>query len=206
VEAISRGPPRLKQPTLNRRVQGKSLHRRLSRDQDRLHAYHDDLYREAMRRLSGMPEHDPARRREEQRTAAIEREYRAKIDDLSRQYAMRVMVEWVQTLELAMPVQRFEVQIRRRKAQRVICLDWNPLARRLESPPCECSRTPQRPRLACDDAMHLVTPAGLAPCSDCGKPFCRACHREACPRCGRVPCSFRQPAGAAARGRCGLPP
>jgi hypothetical protein len=164
----------------------KSLHRRLSRDQDRLYAYHDDLYREAMGRLSAMPEHDPARRREEQRTAAIEREYRAKIDDLSRQYAMRVMVEWVQTLELAMPVQRFEVQIRRRKAQRVICLDWNPLARRLESPPCECSRAPQRPRLACDDAMHLVTPAGLAPCSDCGKPFCRACHREACPRCGRA--------------------
>ena len=42
--------------------------------------------------------------------------YQAKIDDLARQYTMRATVEWVQTLELAMPVQRFEVQIRQRKA------------------------------------------------------------------------------------------
>ena len=94
----------------------KGLRRRLSRDQERLHAYHDDLHREAMRRLSALSEDDPARRREEQRGAAIGREYRAKIDDLARQYAMRVTVAWVQTLELMMPVRRFAVQIRRRKA------------------------------------------------------------------------------------------
>jgi plasmid maintenance system killer protein len=163
----------------------KGLRRRLSRDQERLHAYHDDLHREAMRRLAVLPEDDPARRREEQRAAAIGREYQAKIDDLARQYAMRVTVAWVQTMELAMPVQRFEVQIRRRKAQRVIHLDWNPLARRLESPVCEFSRAAERPRLVCDDAMHLVTPAGLAPCANCAKPFCRACYPEKCPRCGR---------------------
>ena len=142
----------------------KGLRRRLSRDQERLHAYHDELHRDSMRRLSALPEDDPARRREEQRVAAIGREYRAKIDDLARQYAMRVTVAWVQTLELIMPVQRFEVQIRRRKAQRVIHLDWNPLARKLESPACEFSRAAERPRLVCDDAIHLVTPAGLAPC------------------------------------------
>ena len=162
----------------------KGLRRRLSRDQERLHAYHDELHRKSMRRLSALPEDDPARRREAQRVAAIGREYRAKIDDLARQYAMRVTVAWVQTLELIMPVQRFEVQIRRRKAQRVIHLDWNPLARKLESPACEFSRAAERPRLVCDDAIHLVTPAGLAPCVTCAKPFCRACHRERCPKCG----------------------
>ena len=73
---------------------------------------------------------------------AIRREYSAKLHDLSRQYAMRVAVEWVQTLELVMPVQRFAVRIRRRKAERVIHLDWNPLARRLESPPCEFRSPP----------------------------------------------------------------
>ncbi len=161
----------------------KGLLRRLSRDQDRLHAYHDDLHREAMRRLVGLPEGDPVRRREEQRGAAIGREYQAKVDDLTRQYAMRVSIEWVQTLDLAMPVERFAVQVRRRKTQRVIHLDWNPLARRLESPACEFSRSVERPRLVCDDAMHLVIPAGLARCANCAKPFCRACHREACPKC-----------------------
>jgi hypothetical protein len=164
----------------------KGLRRRLSRDQERLHAYHDDLHREAMLRLSATPEDDPARQREEQRVAAIGREYRSKIDDLARQYAMRVTAAWVQTLELIMPVERFAVQIRRRKSQRILHLDWNPLARKLESPPCEFSRAAERPRLVCDDAMHLVTVAGLAPCVTCAKPFCRACHRERCPKCGQT--------------------
>ena len=164
----------------------KGLRRRLSRDQDRLHAYHTDLHREAMRRLSAMSPNDPGRHREEQRREAIEREYRAKIEDLGRHYAMRVTVEWVQTLDLVMPVQRFDVQIRRRKAQRVIHLDWNPLVRRLETPACDFSFALERPTLVCDDALHLVTAAGLAPCSGCGKPFCRACHRASCPRCANA--------------------
>ncbi len=163
----------------------KVLRRRLSRDQERLYAYHNDLHREAARRLSLLAEGDAGRQREEQRIEAIRRDYHAKLDDLSRQYAMRVAVEWVQTLELVMPVQRFAVQIRRRKAERVIHLDWNPLARRLESAACEFRCSADRPRLVCDDALHLVTAEGLAPCEGCGRAFCRACHRERCPRCQR---------------------
>jgi hypothetical protein len=158
---------------------------RLGRDQERLYAYHNDLHRETSRRLSLLAEGDAGRPREQLRQEAIRREYHAKLEDLSRQYAMRVAVEWVQTLELVTPVQRFAVQIRRRKAERVIHLDWNPLARRLESPACEFSGSAERPRLVCDDALHLVTAEGLAPCVGCGKAFCRACHRERCPRCQR---------------------
>jgi hypothetical protein len=163
----------------------KVLRRRLGRDQERLYAYHNDLHRETARRLSLLADGDAGRPREQQRQEAIRREYHAKLDDLSRQYAMRVAVEWVQTLELVMPVQRFAVQIRRRKAERVIHLDWNPLARRLESPACEFSGSAERPRLVCDDALHLVTAEGLAPCVKCGRAFCHACHRERCPRCQR---------------------
>ena len=160
------------------------LRRRLGRDQDRLHAYHNDLRREAMRRALASPQDDPRRQREEQRAEAIGREYRAKLDDLARQYATRVTVEWVQTLELITPVQRFAVQVRRRKASRTIRLDWNPQARRLEPLSCEASAFPERPLLVCDDALHLVVPAGLAPCAGCGRPYCRACHPERCPKCG----------------------
>ena len=164
----------------------KGLRRRLARDGERLHAYHNDLHREAMRRALSLPEDDPRRHREEQRAEAIGREYRAKLDDLSRQYATRVAVEWVQTLELVTPVQRFTVQLRRRKADRAIQLDWNPLARRLEPPACEWSASAERPSLVCDDALHLVVPAGLAPCPGCSRSCCRACHRERCPKCGAV--------------------
>lgn len=161
----------------------KGLRRRFERDRERLHLYHSDLYRDAMSRTAGLAENDPAHIRDQLRAAAIEREYRAKLDDVARQYALGVSVEWIQTLDLIMPVQRFEVQIRRRKAARVIHLDWNPLARQLESPPCEATAADERPRLVCDDALHLVVPAGLAPCLGCSKPFCHACHRDRCPKC-----------------------
>jgi hypothetical protein len=160
------------------------LRRRLDRDQERLHRYHDDLFREATRRALALPEADPRRRREEQRAEAIGREYQARLDDLARQYATRVTVEWVQTRELVVPVHRFAVQIRRRKADRTIQLDWNPLARRLESPVCEFSASTERASLVCDEALHLVASAGLRPCAGCGRTYCRACHPDRCPKCG----------------------
>jgi hypothetical protein len=162
----------------------KGLRRRLGRDQERLYLYHNDLYREAMRRMLALAETDPKRQREEQRAEAIGREYQARLDDLSRQYATRVTVEWVQTRELVMPVHRFVVQIRRRKANRTIQLDWNPVARQLEPPLCEFTASAERPSLVCDDALHLVVPAGLRPCVGCGRAYCRACHRAGCPKCG----------------------
>ncbi len=75
------------------------------------------------------------------------------------------------------------VQIRRCKADRVILLGWNPLARWLEPPACEFTAFTERPHLACDDALHLVVPAALNPCRACGRTFCRACHPERCPKC-----------------------
>jgi hypothetical protein len=162
----------------------KGLRRRLGRDQDRLHRYHDDLYREAMERAARFPEDDPRWSRERQRGEAIEREYRSRLDDLSRRYATRVTVEWSRTLELVMPVRRFSVRIRRRKAERLIELDWNPIVGRLESPVCDFTFSADRPRLACDDALHLVVPAGLGPCVGCGREYCRVCHPARCPKCG----------------------
>ena len=160
----------------------KGLRRRLGRDQDRLHRYHSDLHQEAMRRIQVLAEDDPKRTREEQRVEAIAREYSAKIDDLARQYATRVTVAWVQTVELVMPVHRLSVQIRRRKSERMLLLDYNPLARKLETPTCAATASAERPRLVCDDALHLVVPAGLAPCPQCNRAFCRACHQH-CPKC-----------------------
>lgn len=160
-----------------------SLTRRLARDQDRLHGFHNDLHREAARRLSALPEGDPARRREEARVAAIGHEYQARTEDLSRQYALRVAVAWMQTLEIVLPVHRLTVELRRRKATRMLILDWNPLTRRIDSPSCEWCPGSASPRLVCDAALHLLSPAAMAPCGACGRPFCRACHAAACPKC-----------------------
>jgi hypothetical protein len=169
----------------------RAMRHRLERDRGRVHGYHDDLRRTSLKRLatlaSALGEKAEAdRRRETLRLAAIEREYRAKLDDLRHNYALRVTVEWVQALELYVPVQRFEVMIRRRKGQRLIRLDWHPLVRLFEPPPCEAGLGLDRARLVCDDKLHLTEPAGQAPCPSCGKGFCRVCHPAACPRCSEA--------------------
>jgi hypothetical protein len=94
-------------------------------------------------------------------------------------------VEWVQALDLYVPVQRFDVLIRRRKGERVVHLDWHPLVKAAEPPLCEAGLGLDRVRLVCDDKLHLTEPAGQAPCPSCAKPFCRACSPAACPRCGQ---------------------
>jgi hypothetical protein len=161
------------------------LRRRLVRDLDRLHAYHNDLHREASQRAAHLAAGDAGQERERLRLAAIAQEYRAKLADLTHKYALSVTTDWVQTQELVMPVHRLAVQIRRRKAERTLALDWNPLNRRLEQPPCEAGWSAERPRLVCDAALHLVTPAGLAPCASCGRAYCHACEPERCPKCGQ---------------------
>jgi hypothetical protein len=165
------------------------MRRRLERDRNRVHAYHDDLRGTSLKRLAALARADGEkaeadRRRETLRVATIEREYHAKLDDLRHNYALRVTVEWVQAMELYLPVQRFNVLIRRRKGERLIRLDWHPLARMAEPPPCESGPGLDRTRLVCDEKLHLTEPAGQAPCSSCGKAWCRACHPAACPRCG----------------------
>jgi hypothetical protein len=172
----------------------KGMSRRQERDLQRLFAYHQDLRREAAMRLAALSvrgelteKQQAEQARERQRLDAIAREYQAKVTDVHQKYAMRVELAWLQTLELAMPTQRFTVRIKRRKGERLFMLDWNPLVRKLEQLPCEYSYTWERPREVCDDALHLVSPAAHGPCPACGKAFCRACHPARCPRCGRAP-------------------
>jgi hypothetical protein len=181
-------------PLLDRQVRDamepflRAMRRRLERDRNRVHAYHDDLRGASLKRLAALAgakgeRAEADRRRETQRVEAIEREYRAKLEDLRRNYALRVTVEWVQALDLYVPVQRFDVLIRRRKGERTVRLDWHPLVKAAELPLCEAGLGLDRTRLVCDEALHLTEPAGQAPCVSCGRPFCRACHPAACPRC-----------------------
>jgi hypothetical protein len=166
----------------------RAMRRRLERDRNRVHDYHDDLRRMSLKRLTALggatgERAESDRRREALRVAAVEREYRAKLDDLRHNYALRVTVEWMQALDLYVPVQRLEVLIKRRKGGRLIRMDWHPLVRAAEPPPCEAGLGLRRERLVCDDGLHLTEPAGQAPCPSCGKAFCRACYPAACPRC-----------------------
>lgn len=171
----------------------RSLQRRQRRDLERLHDYHHDLRNEALSRLKALPKRQLSERqqaeksREEQRLQAIQREYHAKVADLRQKYALDIEAEWVQMLELCMPVQRLSLTLKRRKGERHFPLDWNPLTRKLEQVPCEYSFIAEGPRELCDTRLHLLSSAAHGPCGHCGKAFCRACHPQRCPACGTPP-------------------
>jgi hypothetical protein len=162
----------------------KGMQRRLERDLARVYDYFDGLRAESLRRLhKQLASAETERARERLRLEAIAREYEAKVADLQQKYALRVDARWGQTLEIVMPVERVELLIRRRKGERKLMLDWNPLARRLDVPPCEYSYTQAAARVVCDERLHLISPAAHAPCANCDKAYCRACHPLQCPKC-----------------------
>ena len=166
----------------------RAMRRRLDRDCARVHEYHDDLRRSALSKLAGLRQAsgdkaESARQRETMRVAAIEREYAAKLDDLRNNYALRVTVDWVQGLVLFTPVQRYEVLIKRRKGERVVTMDWHQAVRMMEPPRCDWGLGLERARLVCDKHLHMTDQSGQAPCTACGKTWCRACDGTDCPRC-----------------------
>ena len=167
----------------------RSMRRRLDRDRKRVHAYHDDLRQTAQAKLGKIravstEKAEADRRRETLRVAAIEREYAAKNEDLKHKYALQIQAEWVQGLVLLVPVERFEIKIKRRKGERIVAMDWHAVVRQMETPLDETGLGVDHVRLVCDERLHLTATAGQT-CPACAKDRCRACHPTACPRCKR---------------------
>jgi hypothetical protein len=159
------------------------MQRRLDRDLERIFDYHESLRRESFARQRRQKAGEAGAAREQMRIEAAEREYHAKIADLKQKYGLRVVVELSQRLEVISPVERLHLAIKRRKGERRIALDWNPAVRRLDPLPDEWSYSAAGPRSVCDDALHLMSADGLAPCPQCSREFCRVCHGPQCPRC-----------------------
>jgi hypothetical protein len=157
------------------------MERRLARDLARLHNYYHGLRAEAWTRLQNQ-KGDAAR--EQLRLDSAEREYRAKVADVREKYALSIELEWNQTLEIVMPVQRVHLLLKRRKAERRLAFDWNPSGRRLDAPPDEWSYSGTQSRVVCDAASHIVATSGHGPCEMCAKEYCRLCHTKRCPKCG----------------------
>ena len=116
------------------------MERRMGRDLDRLHAYHEDLRKEALRRQTegrGRKGVKTDASLIAKRLLAIEREYEAKVADVRRKYGLTVEIKPLQTFLARLPVHRLFFVIRRRKGERTGYLDWNPLTRKLDTLGCE---------------------------------------------------------------------
>jgi hypothetical protein len=179
-KAVTRAAPIRVRANLGQFVNG--MQRRLDRDLERLHEYFSGLREESWRKLKRQKGDGE---RERLRIEAAEREYLAKVADLKQKYDLRINIEPVQTLELISQVRRVTLVIKRRKGERKLALDWNPIARQLDPPPCEWSFVAEGSRLVCDDQLHIVSQAGHASCPQCGREYCRVCSPRRCPKCGK---------------------
>jgi len=162
------------------------LERRLDRDSARLFDYYDGLRKESSKKTRKQQSGQDVETRaalEQSRIAAIDREYNAKVQDLEQKYALKIDIQPSQTLAVTMPVRRFELIVKRRKKERRLLLDWNPLMRKLERPMCEYTYEDASSYVVCDDALHIISPESHSACKACGRAYCRACHRSRCPRC-----------------------
>lgn len=160
------------------------MERRMGRDLERLHTYHEDLRKEALRRQvegRGRKGVKPDAGMVAQRLAAIEREYEAKGADVRRKYGLTVELRPLQTLLVRLPVHRLAFVIRRRKGDRAGYLDWNPLTRRLDSLACEACGGVVQKYSVCDDKLHVVCSGCHGPCQVCARSYCHACHPKGCP-------------------------
>jgi hypothetical protein len=154
---------------------GTAVARRRDRERARIDEYFGSLIAEARR-----PRRQVARAAVEARVAALHAEHMAKLRDLAVRYTLRVRVDPVALVAIAMRVAEIRIRLRRRKGEREIALHVPPFARTPDALACvACPGTTAAP-LLCDDALHVL-------CETCapdagGRPRCPACRPARAPK------------------------
>jgi hypothetical protein len=147
-----------------------AMTRRFERDRLRIEGYFDDLLRELDKRA--------AKGRLDVTTVADKRsamlaDRAAKLDALSARFVLRIEVQPIALRSVALDGGFVSLKLRRRKASRVIELEYDAITRKLVPPSCEVCDGPAVRPAACDDAVHLL-------CERCA-PRCEG--RVHCARC-----------------------
>jgi len=193
----------------------KSLNRRLNRDIKRINEYYETLKqetKEAIRKKTISNEKYSAIVREnplnwrtildkhiEERTVlqvegtaqlydkldAIATEQTWKEQDLLDKYTLKVHVKPITILRIETTAPVFRINLKRRQSSRPFPVTYNPMLKRLDPLPCESCFYPRSPYYVCDDKLHIVCSRCFISCTNCGKSYCMACHKEGCPKCGK---------------------
>jgi hypothetical protein len=193
----------------------KSLNRRLNRDIKRVHEYYETLKKEtryviknkalSLDKYAHMIIEEPQAAGDvieqgiKERTIkgegieklydkldAIDTEEKWKEQDLRDKCTLKIQVEPITTLYIETYAPIFWVTLKRRLNSRLFPVTYNPILKRLDPLPCESCFYPQSPYFICDDTLHIVCSRCFITCQECGKTYCKACHKEKCPKCGRT--------------------
>jgi len=148
---------------------GAAVARRRDRERARIDEYFASLIAEARR-----PRRQVARGAIEARVAALHAEHSAKLRDLTARYTMRVRLDPIALVAIAMRVAEIRIRLRRRKGEREIALHVPPCARAPDALACVACPGTTRAPLLCDDALHILCEA-CAP-DAAGRPRCPGCR------------------------------
>jgi hypothetical protein len=148
---------------------GAAVARRRDRERARIDEYFGSLIAEAKR-----PRRQVARGAIDARIAALHAEHTAKLRDLTARYTLRVRLDPIALIAIAMRVVELRIRLRRRKGEREIALHLPPCARTPDALACVACPGTTRTPLLCDDALHVL-------CETCapdaaGRPRCPACR------------------------------
>lgn len=178
----------------------KSLDRRLNRDIRRVFEYYETMKGETVKAIkkNAVKDGGDIDKQIQDKTVkgegidrllskldAIDAERKWKVQDLVSKYSLSIKVEPVSAVSIVADVPVFKIKIKRRLASRDFPVTYNPIVRHLDPLPCESCFSPDHGYHVCDDKLHIVCGNCFRPCARCGKEYCRACHKDRCPRCGK---------------------
>jgi hypothetical protein len=163
----------------------KSLNRRLNRDVKRVFEYYGALKGEIDRKREGVEGSDGKTDALINKLNAIEAERKGKIQDLIAKYALNIRIEPLTAVAIETRGPLFWITIKRRLAARRFPVTYNTVVRGLDALPCESCFHPRGGYCVCDDKLHIVCSECFTPCPSCGRQYCKACHKDRCPKCKR---------------------
>lgn len=115
---------------------------------------------------------------------AISTEENYKIKDLISKYTLKIDIKPISVVRIETEALQFLIDIKRRMGLRQFSITYNPLLKQIDPLPCEACFFPKYAYYVCDDHLHIICSKCFKTCPECGKRYCSACHKEACPRCG----------------------
>ncbi|MBI3262635.1 MAG: hypothetical protein HYZ58_05735 [Acidobacteria bacterium] len=157
-----------------------SLDRRRAGDVRRLREYFDGIYQEIGRKAKRATQPE-ARASEMRRLDATRDAYLGRVADVIERYRVQARIWPVMVVGCLVSAYQLRVELLRRRTKSDVTFAWNARDRAIDARCCDGCARPIHAADLCDDRAHWLCPACLAPCPECGRPYCGACPQR-CPR------------------------
>jgi len=160
-----------------------SLERRLNNDVRRVNEYYRTLINEINDRIRIRNLFGEEKDKYLSKIKTIETEMKFKEQDLIDRYTLNISIEPLSFIRFTVKTPVLWLRLKRRKESRLFPLAYNSILKTADLLPCESCFKHDSSYYICDDKLHILCNECFSECPDCGKQYCRVCHKTGCPRC-----------------------